>query len=92
MELNNKLREVDEQMSANPAYLSRVSIQVVALLCRLRRSCALLRLCPHLLRADKANVRETEPLKGQVGQECCQKPLVVHVVVLTTVLTWNTHP
>jgi hypothetical protein len=33
MELNNKLREVDEQMSANPAYLSRVSIQVVALLC-----------------------------------------------------------
>jgi hypothetical protein len=42
MELNNKLREVDEQMSADPAYLSRVSIQVVALLCRLRRSCALL--------------------------------------------------
>lgn len=27
MELNNKLRAVDEQMSASPAYLSKVSIQ-----------------------------------------------------------------
>ena len=27
MELNNKLRAVDEQMSVSPAYLSKVSIQ-----------------------------------------------------------------
>ena len=33
MELNNKLREVDEQMSASAAYVSRVSIQVISRSC-----------------------------------------------------------